>query len=133
MIPSQLKESVMAHRHSLAPPAADVHGHTSSQRAPQATKAREVRSTRSPLAAKRPAGQIQDMDTPEVRVLVSLHAHTVQPRSSVDSLLQIFLKSICCLFPPSPQAKKLTSCFPRTPKGRNLRSTNSQNIAPSLV
>lgn len=80
----------MAHRHSLAPPAADAHGHASSQRAPQATKAREVRSTRSPLAAKRPAGQIQDMDTPEVRVLVSLHAHTVQPRSSVDSLLQIF-------------------------------------------
>ncbi|XP_060799304.1 nuclear mitotic apparatus protein 1 [Neoarius graeffei] len=95
MIPSQLKESVMAHRHSLAPPAADAHGHASSQRAPQATKAREVRATRSPLAAKRPAGQIQDMDTPE--------------------------------------AKKLTSCFPRTPKGRNLRSTNSQNIAPSLA
>ncbi|XP_058269844.1 nuclear mitotic apparatus protein 1 isoform X1 [Hemibagrus wyckioides] len=93
MIPSQLKDSVGTHRLSLAPPAPPTQSHAPSQRAPQVSKAREVRSTRSPLAAKRPAGQIQDSDTPE--------------------------------------AKKLVSCFPRTPKGRNLRSANSQNIAPS--
>ncbi|KAK2831088.1 hypothetical protein Q7C36_016174 [Tachysurus vachellii] len=104
-IPSQLKDSIAnhrlsvappaaaSHRLSLAPPAAAAHSHAPSQWAPPAAKAREVRSTRSPLALKRPAGQVQDLDTPE--------------------------------------AKKLVSCFPRTPKGRNLRSTNSQNIAPS--
>ncbi|XP_047676272.1 nuclear mitotic apparatus protein 1 isoform X2 [Tachysurus fulvidraco] len=104
-IPSQLKDSIAnhrlslappaaaSHRFSLAPPAAAAHSHAPSQRAPPVAKAREVRSTRSPLAPKRPAGQVQDLDTPE--------------------------------------AKKLASCFPRTPKGRNLRSTNSQNIAPS--
>ncbi|KAK3531382.1 hypothetical protein QTP70_018179, partial [Hemibagrus guttatus] len=95
MIPSQLKDAVGTHRLSLAPPAAPTQGHAPSQHAPQVSKAREVRSTRSPLAAKRPAGQVQDLDTPE--------------------------------------AKKLASCFPRTPKGRNLRSANSQNIAPSLA
>ncbi|KAF7699747.1 hypothetical protein HF521_002705 [Silurus meridionalis] len=94
-IPSQIKESVAAHRVSLAPPPAASHGHAPSQRTTQVSKAREVRSTRSPLAPKRPTGQIQDLDTPE--------------------------------------AKKLVSCFPRTPKGRNLRSANSQNIAPSLA
>ncbi|KAF4085790.1 hypothetical protein AMELA_G00099010 [Ameiurus melas] len=95
MVPSQLKDSVTAHRLSLAPPAAVAHGHAPSQHAPQVSKAREVRSTRSPLASKRPAGQVQDLDTPE--------------------------------------AKKFVSCFPRTPKGRNLRSISSQNIAPSLA
>ncbi|KAB5550086.1 hypothetical protein PHYPO_G00049680 [Pangasianodon hypophthalmus] len=93
MIPSQLKDSVASHRLSLAPPAAAAHGHAPSQRAPQVSKARELRSTRSPLAPKRPAMQVQDSDTPE--------------------------------------AKKAVSCFPRTPKGRNLRSSNSQNVAPS--
>ncbi|MCJ8739787.1 hypothetical protein PDJAM_G00051350 [Pangasius djambal] len=93
MIPSQLKDSVASHRLSLAPPAAAARGHAPSQRAPQVSKARELRSTRSPLAPKRPAMQIQDSDTPE--------------------------------------SKKAVSCFPRTPKGRNLRSSNSQNIAPS--
>ncbi|XP_047664355.1 nuclear mitotic apparatus protein 1-like isoform X3 [Tachysurus fulvidraco] len=86
---SQLKDSIANHRLSLAPPAVAAH----SQRATPVAKAREVRSTRSLLAPKRPAGQVQDLDTPE--------------------------------------AKKLASCFPQTPKGRNLRSTNSQNIAPS--
>lgn len=66
MVPSQLKDSVAAHRLSLAPPAAAAHG-----RAPQVSKSREVRSTRSPLAPKRPAGQVQDLDTPEVRGIIT--------------------------------------------------------------
>ncbi|TSK67209.1 Nuclear mitotic apparatus protein 1 [Bagarius yarrelli] len=91
MLPSQLKDAT--HRLSLAPPAPASHSHVPVQRAPQVAKARDVRSTRSPLAPKRPAGQVQDLDTPEV--------------------------------------KKPAGCFPRTPKGRNLRSTNSQNVAPT--
>lgn len=67
MIPSQLKD--VAHRLSLAPPAAASHGRAPSQRVAQVAKARDVRSTRSPLALKRPAGQVQDSDTPEVRAL----------------------------------------------------------------
>lgn len=82
MIPSQLKDSVGTHRLSLAPPAPPTQSHAPSQRAPQVSKAREVRSTRSPLAAKRPAGQIQDLDTPEVRPLTTLHPL----HSSIDML-----------------------------------------------
>lgn len=76
MIPSQIKDSVAAHRLSLAPPAVAARGHAPSHYAPQVSKAKEIRSTRSPLAPKRPAGQIQDLDTPEVRALVFLCAHS---------------------------------------------------------
>lgn len=120
MVPSQLKDSVAAHRLSLAPPAAAAHG-----RAPQVSKSQEVRSTRSPLAPKRPAGQVQDLDTPEVRGIITSSC------ISVDALNYKLKKKNYNFF--SLQAKKFVSCFPRTPKGRNLRSTSSQNIAPSLV
>lgn len=77
MVPSQLRDAVANHRLSLAPPVSAAHGHALKHRAPQVSKAREVRSTRSPLAPKRPAGQVQDLDTPEVRTLASLHAYAV--------------------------------------------------------
>lgn len=128
MIPSQLKDSIASHRLSLAPPAAPVHSHAPPQRAPQVSKAREVRSTRSPLAPKRPAGQVQDLDTPEVRALACLCSLTLNFKRHFN--LEI-LKTLLFFFPL--QAKKMVSCFPRTPKGRNLRSTSSQNIAPSPV
>lgn len=75
MLPSQLTDSIANHRLSLVPPAAAPHGHAPSHRAPQVSKAREVRSTRNPLAPKRPAGQIQELDTPEVRAHVPLRVH----------------------------------------------------------
>lgn len=63
VLPGQLKDSVASHNLFLAAPAAPK---ASGQSAKQLSRTKGVRSTRSPLAPKRPAGQVQDVDTPEV-------------------------------------------------------------------
>ncbi|XP_076833595.1 nuclear mitotic apparatus protein 1 isoform X4 [Brachyhypopomus gauderio] len=104
MIPGQLMESLSSHRLSLAPPMAppshapsqsqrysmlpgQISATTSTRRVPQPTRGgvqtlegRATRSTRSPLAPKRPAGQLQECDTPEAKKLASCFPRPATPK-----------------------------------------------------
>ncbi|XP_026867937.2 nuclear mitotic apparatus protein 1 [Electrophorus electricus] len=101
MIPGQLMDSLSSHRLSLAAPMAprdhapsqpqrysmlpgQISASTAAQRAAQlgrgGVQTREARSARSPLAPKRPAGQLQDSDTPEAKKLASCFPRPATPK-----------------------------------------------------